>query len=185
VLRTRVGYAGGTTDKPTYRSIGDHTEAIQVEFDPDRISYAELLKVFWANHSPFSTSWSTQYKAVLWTHGAEQARAAKASAAALAKQAGEAPKTEIVPATRFWIAEDYHQKYYLRGRKELLAALFEKKPSDEAIRESTLTARVNGWIGGHGTKAEIAAESDRLGLREAARKALAKALGKRAPALCR
>lgn len=184
MLRTRVGYAGGTTDKPTYRDLGDHTEAIQIEFDTRRLTYEDLLAVFWKAHDPFARAWSTQYKAVLWTHDDAQAAAAKASLAALAREADATPRTEIAPATRFWIAEDYHQKYALRGKRGLLDALLGEGVSDEAIRESTLAARANGWVVGHGTADQIAAELDALEVPEAARKALAPHLGQRAPAGC-
>lgn len=185
MLRTRVGYAGGTKDKPTYRSIGDHTEAIQIEFDPKVISYEKLLDVFWSGHDPFGRAWSTQYKAVLWTHGEKQAKAAKASAEKLAKLSKSKPTTEIKPATTFWIAEDYHQKYYLRGRRGLIEVLLGDKVTQEQVRESKLAARVNGWLTGFSKPEQIKAEVDAFGLDEKQRKALQKALGKRYPILCK
>lgn len=93
--------------------------------------------------------------------------------------------TQIVAAPRFWIAEDYHQKYTLRSRAALLEALFDKQPTDEQIRESTVTARVNGWISGHGKTSEIEAEVKALRLSAKARAALFQALGSRAPALAK
>jgi peptide-methionine (S)-S-oxide reductase len=163
----------------------DHTEAIQIEFDPSVVTYETLLSIFWASHNPFSKAWSTQYKAVLWTHGSAQAAAAKLSVAALAKKKKRSPKTEVLPATKFWIAEDYHQKYYLRSRRTLLRALLGVTATGETIRQSTLAARANGWITGHGTPEAIATEVKALKLDEGARKALKAALGTRVPALCR
>ena len=186
MLRTRVGYAGGTIKKPTYRSIGDHTEAIQIEFDPAVITFDELLEVFLKDHDPFGPQWSTQYKAVLWTHGDTQAKQAKAAMAALQKKAGKKPSTPVVPAPTFWIAEDYHQKYYLRSKRRLIEALLgADAKDDEKIRESTITARVNGWLVGYGTPEEIEADVKRLGITGDAKKALGKALEKRVPALCK
>jgi methionine-S-sulfoxide reductase len=185
VLRTRVGYAGGAKDKPTYRAIGDHTEALQVEFDPKRITFEDLLEVFFAEHDPFQRAWSTQYKAVLWTHGKEQEAVAKKALAALAKEEGREPTTELRPAPTFWIAEDYHQKYYLRSRTALFEALLGPKPDGKTVRESTVTARVNGWIGGYGTTEQIAAQVEALKLSEKAREALARELGSRAPVACK
>ena len=186
MIRTRVGYAGGAKDKPTYHSLGGHTEALQLEFDPKTISYEKLLEIFWGAHDPFSAGGSTQYKAVLWTHGDAQARLAKASAEALAKKSGRDVRTEIRPATMFWIAEDYHQKYRLRSRAGLLVALLGLDATNATkVRDSTIAARANGWLAGHGTKAEITAEVEALGLDEHAREALEAALGSRAPVLCK
>jgi len=61
IYRTRVGYAGGSTSSPTYRNIGDHTETIQIDYNPKEISHEELLDVFWRSHSPEVKSWSRQY----------------------------------------------------------------------------------------------------------------------------
>jgi methionine-S-sulfoxide reductase len=183
VLRTRVGYAGGKKEKPTYRSLGDHTEAIQIEFDPKVVTFERLLEVFWGEHDPCSKPWSTQYKAVLWTHGEEQARAARAFVEAWRKEHGGEVTTQITAAPRFWIAEDYHQKYRLRAHPGLVKALLGSEATDEQIRESTVAARVNGWIAGHGTAREIEAECTRLGLSKAARKALREVLGPRGPSL--
>lgn len=185
MIRTRVGYAGGKADKPTYRRMRDHTEAIQIEFDPKVISYNKLLATFWSSHDPFGRAWSTQYKPVLWTHGKAQATAAKSSRDALAKKSKRKVTTAIALATRFWIAEDYHQKYYLRSRKGLVRALLGTAATDETIRQSTIAARANGWVTGHGTPTEIAKQVKSLGLDAGARKALATAIGKRVPALCR
>ena len=162
MIRTRVGYAGGRKDKPTYRSLGNHTEAIQIEFDAEKISYEDLLEVFWDGHNPYASKWSTQYKSVLWTHGEKQAETVEAFVAKKTAKSKRKIKTEIQPAVRFWIAEDYHQKYYLRKRGTLVRALFGDKPNEDVLRDSTLAARVNGWLVGHGTKEQIGAEVDRL-----------------------
>lgn len=185
MLRTRVGYAGGTKDEPSYHDLGDHSEAIQVEFDPERITFDDLLAIFLKEHDPFARSASAQYKAVLWTHGEAQAKRARKALAALARKHGREPKTEVRPAPRFWIAEDYHQKYYLRGKKGLLAALLGPGADGARVRESTLAARANGWVAGYGTAEQIAAEIDALELGEKAREALRRALGERAPVTCR
>ena len=128
--------------------------------------------------------WSTQYKAVLWTHGPDQARKARASIAALSKKLGRKPTTELAPAPRFWVAEDYHQKYYLRKRSALVEAVLGSDASDKTIRDATVSARLNGWIAGHGTKEQIGAEVKALKIDEDGRKALGRALGKRAPVSC-
>ena len=184
MIRTRVGYAGGKRDKPTYRVLGDHTEAIQIEYDAKRIGFEDLLEVFWDGHNPFGSKRSTQYKAVLWTHGEDQARVAKAFVARKIGKSTRKRTTEIAVAPRFWIAEDYHQKYYLRKRPTLMRSLLGEKPDDATIRDSTLAARANGWLAGHGTKKEIASEVEAMKLDDEAKKALERALGNRAPVLC-
>ena len=75
-MRTRVGYAGGEKKNPTYHSLGDHTETIQIDYDPKQISYAKLLEVFWRSHDPLSRSCSRQHKAAVFYHNEEQKRLA-------------------------------------------------------------------------------------------------------------
>ena len=184
MTRTRVGYAGGKKEKPTYKSLGKHTEAIELQFDPTKISYEELLWVFWKAHDPTSKPWGTQYKNVLWTHGEAQAKAAKASAAALAKKLGEPVRTEIAAAPRFWVAEDYHQKYYLRRHDHVIFYAFGEEKDEAAFRDSEIAARLNGWVGGHGTLADRKRETERLKLSSDVVSALAVALGERPPPTC-
>lgn len=111
VVRTRVGYAGGTTANPTYHRLGDHTETLQLEYDPERISYQELLDEFWASHNPAERPWSRQYMAAIFYHDGEQKRLAEASRDRVAATLGQATTTAILPAGEFYRAEDYHQKY--------------------------------------------------------------------------
>lgn len=114
-MRTRVGYAGGTTPAPTYRAMGDHTEALQVDFDPALLSYEELLDVIWAEHDPSAPPRSVQYRSVILTEGPEQARAAEASRERLAARMGRAVLTPIEALGTFTRAEDYHQQYLAKN----------------------------------------------------------------------
>jgi len=116
VIRTRVGYAGGQTATPTYRSMGDHTETVQVDYDPERISYARLLDIFWKSHQPTGKSWSRQYMNAVFYHDAQQHRIAMASKEDVENKIGRTVKTEVVPLRSFTMAEDYHQKYILKPR---------------------------------------------------------------------
>ena len=111
-MRTRVGYAGGTTADPTYRSLGDHSETIQVDYDPGLISYEELLQVFWDSHSPTSRPYSPQYASVILFHDEEQERVATQSKEEESARRGEQMFTDIRPFSRFYLAEDYHNDYY-------------------------------------------------------------------------
>jgi methionine-S-sulfoxide reductase len=112
VLETRVGYAGGTTPDPTYRSMGDHTETVQLEYDPTVISYDELLAEFWAAHSPIRPARSRQYASIIFYHDTEQREAAEASKRRMEELLGTRLHTEIVPLGHFYLAEEYHQRFY-------------------------------------------------------------------------
>lgn len=151
MIRTRVGYAGGTSSNPTYQDLGDHTEAIQIDFDPTVISYDELLALFWQGHNPRRKSWSRQYATFVLTHSDEQAKQARASR----DRIGDDVETDIRPAGEFWRAEDYHQKYRLRHQRELHDALVAHFGSDRAFVDSTAAARINGLLGGYGSKANL------------------------------
>jgi peptide-methionine (S)-S-oxide reductase len=133
VTRTRVGYTGGTLDNPTYEDVCSHTtghaEAVEVTYDPERVSYDELLNVFWRKHDPTQLNrqgWDIgdQYRSVVFFHDQEQQEAALRSKAR--EQAGlKAPiVTQIEPAETFYEAEDYHQQYLeKRGRSTCTPAL--------------------------------------------------------------
>ena len=128
VVSTAVGYAGGSTPNPSYEEVCSgrtgHTEAVRVVFDPRRISYPDLLRVFWEAHDPTQgmrqgNDVGTQYRSAIYTYGDEQSRAAAASrdayAGALAAAGHSAITTEIAPAPDFYYAEDYHQQYLAKN----------------------------------------------------------------------
>lgn len=122
VQATRVGYMGGTTANPTYEDVctdrTGHAEVVQVDYDPERVTYEQLLDVFWDNHDPTQKNRQgpdvgTQYRSAVFVHDADQRAAAEASKQRL-EQSGRYSRpivTEIVPAQTFWMAEDYHQQY--------------------------------------------------------------------------
>jgi peptide-methionine (S)-S-oxide reductase len=168
VVRTLVGYAGGARKNPTYQSLGDHTETVQVVFDPTRVSYEQLLGVFWSSHDPSERTWSRQYKTMVLTHGDEQRRLAEKTRDEVAAKLRVTVRTEILPAGEFYPAEDYHQKYYLRSRPRLLEELEAAYPDAKALAASTAAARVNGYLGGNGTLENYKADAPRLGLSKAA-----------------
>ena len=128
VTATRVGYAGGDADEPTYEQVCSgrtgHAEVVEVEYDPERVSYERLLDIFWDCHDPTQIDRQgpdvgTQYRSVIFVHGEEQREAAERSRGSL-DASGKLPRqiaTRIEPAGTFWPAEDYHQKYLMkRGR---------------------------------------------------------------------
>ena len=153
MVRTRVGYCGGSTTSPTYHDLADHTEALQIDFDPDRISYPDLIERFWRAHDPTRRAWSRQYMAAVWCHDDTQ-RAAATELGERAAHEREAPlQTLIADAGPFHRAEDYHQKYRLRREVALVAELVDRYGSDRAMVDSTAAARINGYIGGHARRA--------------------------------
>jgi peptide-methionine (S)-S-oxide reductase len=186
VIRTRVGYSGGTKQHPTYRSLGDHTETVEVDYDPTKISYADLLKVFWASHHPGSAAWSRQYMNVIFSHNGEQKRLAEESKAQIEARTGRPVQTAILPFTGFTLAEDYHQKYYLRQAPGLLRELSRYYPDSADLVNSRAAARLNGYVAGYGSPAQLKEELPGLGLSpEAGQQLLASLATKSTPSeLC-
>ena len=120
VTRTTVGYTGGDVDRPTYEQVcrgrTGHAEAVQVEYDPQRVSYDQLLATFWDSHNPTTRNrqgWDvgSQYRSAIFIHDGEQQRAAVASRDEYQRGLEREIVTEIVPVASFWPAEDYHQQY--------------------------------------------------------------------------
>lgn len=123
VVATRVGYTGGDTDNPTYQDVCSHTtghaEAVEVTFDPERISYGQLLEIFWECHDPTQLNRQgpdvgSQYRSAVFCHSEEQRRLAEESRDRL-EGSGRLRRrivTEIISAATFWEAEEYHQKYH-------------------------------------------------------------------------
>lgn len=163
-MRTRAGYAGGSLKDPTYHQLGDHSESLQVDFDPKAISFAELVDLFWASHDPTRGAWSTQYAAILFYESEEQRQIALDSRDRVAAGLGRAVQTEVRPLDRFYRAEDYHQKYRLRHVRDLMAEFRQMYPVDVDFVDSTAAARVNGYLDGYGTAAQLEAEVGDLGL---------------------
>lgn len=177
MIRTRVGYAGGTRENPTYHRLGDHAETLQIDYDPARISYEKLLEIFWQEHDPAARAWSTQYKAAVFHHDEAQKRLAFETRDRLAARLGKPIHTEIIPFDRFYPAEAYHQKYYLRGNKRLLKELQRHSPQEADLMNSTAAARVNGYAGRNGSAESLKAEIDRYGLSAEGRNELLRLVG--------
>ncbi|MBD3276001.1 MAG: peptide-methionine (S)-S-oxide reductase [Candidatus Marinimicrobia bacterium] len=159
-----MGYAGGTTQNPTYHNIGDHAETLQIEFDPDVITYRELLNIYWDSHTPTRKGWSKQYQAFVFYHTAEQHEIAEESKKQLWDKLGKEIKTEIQSLNQFYIAEDYHQKYYLQNSNRFMKAFENIYPDMDSFINSTAAARVNGYLGGYGAHEQFRREEQALGL---------------------
>jgi peptide-methionine (S)-S-oxide reductase len=125
VSACRVGYMGGTVDSPTYEDVcrGEtgHIEVAEVTYDSERVSYRQLLDVFWQLHDPTSLDdqgpyeRGSQYRAAIFYHDAEQAALAAASRTEVQRLYAKPVRTEILAAATFWPAEEYHQQYIAKG----------------------------------------------------------------------
>ena len=137
VSKTRVGYAGGGVDHPTYKQVCSdrtgHAEVVEVTYDPERVSYEQLLDVFWTKHNPTTKNRQgldigDQYRSAIFFHSPEQQEAAERTKEAVQAKLHWPKKvvTEIVPAPEFYEAEDYHQQYLeKRGRSSCTVELAE------------------------------------------------------------
>ena len=124
VTDVRVGYTGGNAESPTYEQVCSgttgHAEAVEVTFDPAEVSYADLVDTFWTVHDPTQVNrqgWDvgTQYRSAIFTHSPEQAEVAAESKARTQARLGRPVATEIVPASTFGPAEEYHQQYLVKN----------------------------------------------------------------------
>ncbi len=174
MVRTRVGYAGGTSKDPQYHNLGDHTETIEVDYDPEKISYKELLEVFWQSHDPARQPVSQQYKAAVFYHNEQQKKISEETRELLSSQLKGDIVTEILPYSGFNPAEDYHQKFNLRSNPALMEEFSAGDSTREFLMSTTAAARVNGYHGGYGTCGQLKAEIDTLGLSDDGRKRLLK-----------
>jgi len=127
VIEAVSGYSGGFVENPTYREVctdtTGHAEVVQVTFDPDVVSYAQLLEVFWAMHDPTQVNrqgpdHGYQYRSIILTHSDEQREIGEASRERLQAKTSKPIATEIKPFAAFYPAEEYHQRYYLRNGHE-------------------------------------------------------------------
>ena len=151
-------------ESPTYRRIGDHTETVQVDYDPNRITYAQLLKIIWESHRPTGRNTPGQYMNAIFYHDDTQQRIALASQADLERKTGHSVTTRILPVRSFTMAEDYHQKYILKQNRDLMRELQQFYPEHQDLVASTAAARMNGYAGGNGTVDQLSNELSSLGL---------------------
>lgn len=150
--------------EPTYHNIGDHTETVQIDYDPNLISYDQLLDVFWNSHKPTRRSMPGQYMKAVFYRSEQQREQAIASKVALEDKIGSIVRTEIVPIRSFTMAEDYHQKFTLKGHKDLKNEMMRIYPRHQDLVDSTAAARLNGYIGGYGSRDQLLKEINSLGL---------------------
>ena len=172
MLRTRVGYCGGTRLNPSYYQLGDHSEALQIDFDPRRISYDSLLKVALDEGSFSGRSYSRQYRSAVFFHSPEQELAAR--------QRGI---SEVEPMGTFTRAEDYHQKYYLQQQSQMAREMLRVFPDDLSFTDSTTTAKMNAAVGGWLSRDQVQQLLPRMGLSKPGEEMLLR-LSRGAPSGC-
>ena len=158
---------------PTYHKMGDHTETVQLDYDPRRITYAHLLDIFWASHEPTQRNGSQQYKHAVFYHNEAQRRQALASKAAVEQKIGRAVYTDVVSVRFFTLAENYHQKYLLKSHHGLQGEMARIYPDARDFVDSSAVTRLNGYAGGHGTSDQLSREIGTLGLSVKGKKYLA------------
>lgn len=171
VVRTRVGYAGGTSPTPTYESVGDHSEVVQVDYDPDETSFAALVDEAIAQHAPTRQPANRQYQHVLFYETDEERDAIERALGRL-----EVPRVEtrVEPLASFTVAEPYHQKFNLRGKRWATDAFDDAGYDRGDVRESPAAAKLNavlsgrdvpdlGALGGRSTPATVDASDDDRG----------------------
>ena len=165
VLRTRVGYAGGNTNNPTYKAIGDHTETIEIDYDPEVISYRELLEIFFNSHNPYQRSYSKQYASLILYQNEEQKDMALEVKAELEAENSREIQTFIKELNEFYLAEDYHQKFRLQQSSKFKNHYLAIMSREEFI-DSPAVTKANGYISGNGIRGNIIKNIGELGLSE-------------------
>ncbi len=152
--------------------MGDHTETVQIDFDPDRITYEDLLDFFWKRHRPGQRAWGNQYMNAVFYHDEKQKRSALHSKEKVEEMTGRTVHTQVLPLRSFTLAEDYHQKYLLRRDTDLMRQLKGYYPTTKGLVNSTAAARLNGYVGGYGNLAQLERELGLLGISESSQKTL-------------
>ncbi len=172
VIRTRVGYCGGTTANPNYYNIGNYSETVQVDYDPTLVSYKQLLSAFWDSHDATYPSYSTQYRSAIFYTTDQQNKLAREALKAEEDKIGKKIFTDIEQFSGFYIAEDYHQKYTLRQTPAIVNDLYTIYPDSADFRDSTAAARLNGYVAGYGDSNTLKKDLNNLGLSESGKTAL-------------
>ena len=137
---------------------------MQIEYDPGVISYDDLLNIFWCQHDPTSYFWSKQYMNAIFYHDDEQKEKAEKSKITKQKELKGTVRTEIIPLRKFYLAEGYHQKYFLQSEPELSMEVRAYYPDFSDFLNSTASCRLNGFIAGYGSVDLLVEEINSYGL---------------------
>ncbi|SFT12921.1 peptide-methionine (S)-S-oxide reductase [Paenibacillus sp. BC26] len=160
ITRTRVGFAGGTTDNPKTRHTGDHTEMVEIEFDPAIVRLETILALFWNNHNPANINnyRDRLYNSLVLYRDKAQLSVIQEVMKSRGEQGKGVPATEYMPYTVFYPAEDRHQKYFLKRFPDAIAKLRTLFPTDDELTQATLAARLNGIAKGFANMDQIIQE---------------------------
>jgi methionine-S-sulfoxide reductase len=169
VMFTRVGFTGGTLPNPSYSAIGDHVETVEVSFDPDQVSYIQLLDHFWSHHNAHAKPIFRQYASAIFTEDEGQEQAARKMRENRRSSSGDRLLTAIKPLQTFYPADAGHQKYYLSQDPELLERL---PRHGEQKLDTRLATKLNALAGHAGQRQHIQNALTELGLSEASTEAL-------------
>ena len=148
VVRTRVGYAGGTRSDPSYELLGDHTEVVQVDYDPQRLSFTDLLAQAFELHSPHKQAGKRQYQNIIFTASDDQRTQLRHYLEANGHDR-ERIETRIERLSTFHLAESYHQKFNLSGSRWATEPFEQAGYREADVRESPAASKLNGHLGGH------------------------------------
>ncbi|GBG85819.1 hypothetical protein CBR_g40629 [Chara braunii] len=152
VLRTRVGYAGGTRANPDYYHMGDHAEAVQIDYDPTVISYEQLLEIFWASHNPVQSfgqgpDVGRQYRAIVFTRSTyEESLASESKKEVQERHPNDNVRARVVKFESFTVAEPFHQKFELKRRPQLFQLVAHL--TDAELLNSKAAAELNAYASG-------------------------------------
>ena len=145
---------------------------MRIDFDPQVISYRQLLDIFWASHEPGLDAWNRQYRNAVFVLTPEQQALAEQSRDGLRGRLKRPVLTAIEPAKTFFVAENYHQKYLLRRAESLFTDLHSRYASEADLLFSTPATRINGYLGCNGDLSALESEVDSFGLSEGGRRKL-------------
>ncbi len=144
--------------------MGDHTEAMQVDFDPQQIGYEDIASLFWKTHNPCAAPYSRQYMSAIWYHDAQQQKFVQGVLAAANERFDGGVTTVVEPMETFYLAENYHQKYRLQSKRGLMRTFQTMYPAFEDFNNSTAAARLNAFAAGDGSRRLFDKEADQYGI---------------------
>ena len=148
---------------PSYYELGDHTEVVNIHYNPDMVCFEKLLSVFWKNHNP-SIPNQRQYRSLILYHNDKQNILAQESLTLARQKSPDEVQTEILPTEVYYNAEDYHQKYILQQHPWLVTAL--QIQTGEELVKSHVCTRLNGYLSGYGERENFLKEAKGLGLND-------------------